>query len=32
VNQFKEAGKAVILHPNESKSGNLIEPYAKARG
>ena len=32
VNQFKEAGRAVILHPNESKSGNLIEPYAKARG
>jgi len=32
VNQFKEAGKAVILHPNDLKSGNLIEPYAKARG
>jgi branched-chain amino acid transport system substrate-binding protein len=32
VNQFKQAGKAVILHPNELKSGSLIEPYAKARG
>ena len=32
VNQFKQAGKQVILHPNESKSGNLIEPYTKARG
>jgi branched-chain amino acid transport system substrate-binding protein len=32
VDQFKQAGKAVILHPNESKSGNLIEPYTKARG
>ena len=32
VNQFKQPGKAVILHPNELKSGNLIEPYVKARG
>jgi branched-chain amino acid transport system substrate-binding protein len=32
VNQFKEAGKAVILHPSDLKSGNLVEPYAKARG
>ena len=32
INQFKQAGKQVILHPNESKSGNLIEPYTKARG
>jgi hypothetical protein len=32
VNQFKQAGKAVILHPDEVKSGNLIEPYVKARG
>ena len=31
VNQFKEAGRAVILHPNESKSGTLIEPYMSAR-
>ena len=31
VNQFKEAGRAVILHPNESKSGNLKEPYPSAR-
>ena len=32
VDQFKQAGRQVILHPNESKSGTLIEPYAKARG
>ena len=32
VNQFKEAGRAVILHPNDLKSGNLVEPYTKARG
>jgi branched-chain amino acid transport system substrate-binding protein len=32
VNQFKQPGKAVILHPNELKSGSLIEPYVKARG
>jgi branched-chain amino acid transport system substrate-binding protein len=32
VNQFKQAGRAVILHPNELASGKLIEPYAKARG
>ena len=32
VDQFKQAGKQVILHPNESKSGNLVEPYTKARG
>jgi branched-chain amino acid transport system substrate-binding protein len=32
VDQFKQAGKQVILHPNESKSGDLIEPYTKARG
>jgi len=32
VNQFKQAGKQVILHPNELKSGTLIEPYTKARG
>jgi len=32
VNQFKQPGKAVILHPNELQSGKLIEPYVKARG
>jgi branched-chain amino acid transport system substrate-binding protein len=32
VNQFKQPGKQAILHPNELKSGNLIEPYVKARG
>jgi branched-chain amino acid transport system substrate-binding protein len=32
VNQFRQAGKAVILYPRELKSGELIYPYAKARG
>jgi branched-chain amino acid transport system substrate-binding protein len=32
VNQFKEAGRAVILHPSDLKSGTLVEPYMKARG
>jgi branched-chain amino acid transport system substrate-binding protein len=32
INQFKQPGKQVILHPNELKSGKLIEPYVKARG
>ncbi len=32
VNQFKQAGRAVILHPSDLKSGNLIEPYTKAKG
>ncbi len=32
VNQFKQAGKQVILDPPELKSGNLIYPFAKARG
>jgi branched-chain amino acid transport system substrate-binding protein len=32
VNQFKQPGRQVILHPDESKSGTLIEPYTKARG
>jgi branched-chain amino acid transport system substrate-binding protein len=31
VEQFKKAGKAVILHPTELKSGTLVEPYSKAR-
>jgi branched-chain amino acid transport system substrate-binding protein len=32
LNQFREAGKAVILYPPELKSGELIYPLAKARG
>jgi branched-chain amino acid transport system substrate-binding protein len=32
VNQFKQPGRQVILHPDDSKSGTLIEPYTKARG
>jgi branched-chain amino acid transport system substrate-binding protein len=32
VDQFKQPGKQVILHPNDLKSGNLVEPYATARG
>jgi branched-chain amino acid transport system substrate-binding protein len=32
INQFRQAGKAVILSPREFKSGELIYPYAKARG
>lgn len=30
-NQFREAGKAVILSPQEFKSGDLIYPFARAR-
>jgi branched-chain amino acid transport system substrate-binding protein len=32
VNQFRQPGKAVIMYPREFKSGELIYPYAKARG
>ena len=32
INQFRQPGKAVILHPSELKSGEFIYPYAKARG
>ena len=32
INQFRQSGKAVILYPRELKSGELIYPYAKARG
>jgi branched-chain amino acid transport system substrate-binding protein len=31
-NQFRQPGKAVIMYPPEFKSGELIYPYAKARG
>lgn len=32
VAQFKQPGKQVILYPPELKSGELIQPFAKARG
>ena len=32
VNQFRQAGKAVIMYPRDFKSGELVYPYAKARG
>ena len=30
VDQFREAGKAVIIYPLELKSGKLIYPFSKA--
>jgi branched-chain amino acid transport system substrate-binding protein len=32
VNQFRKAGKAVITYPPAFKSGELIYPFARARG
>jgi branched-chain amino acid transport system substrate-binding protein len=32
LGQFREAGKQVILYPPDLKSGDLIYPFAKARG
>jgi branched-chain amino acid transport system substrate-binding protein len=32
INQFRQPGKVVIMYPPELKSGELIYPYAKARG
>ena len=32
INQFRQPGKAVIMYPPELKSGELVYPYAKARG
>jgi branched-chain amino acid transport system substrate-binding protein len=32
INQFRQPGKQVILYPPELKSGDLIQPFAKARG
>jgi len=32
INQFRQPGKAVIMYPPEFKSGELIYPYATARG
>jgi branched-chain amino acid transport system substrate-binding protein len=32
INQFRQAGKQVILYPPDLKSGTLIYPYATARG
>jgi branched-chain amino acid transport system substrate-binding protein len=31
-NQFRQVGKQVILYPPNLKSGELIHPFAKARG
>jgi branched-chain amino acid transport system substrate-binding protein len=31
INQFRQPGKAVILYPPELKSGEMIEPFAKAQ-
>jgi branched-chain amino acid transport system substrate-binding protein len=32
IAQFKQPGKQVILYPPELKSGEMIQPFAKARG
>jgi len=32
INQFRQAGKAIILYPPELQSGKLIYPFAKAQG
>lgn len=32
IEQFKRPGTQVILHPADLKSGNLVEPYLKAKG
>ncbi|HXM83352.1 MAG TPA: amino acid ABC transporter substrate-binding protein [Burkholderiales bacterium] len=32
VEQFRQAGKQVILHPPQFKSGDPVVPYEKARG
>ena len=32
MSQFRQPGKAVIVHPAELKSGDLVWPYATARG
>jgi len=31
MEQFKHAGKQVVVYPDEFKSGNLIYPYSAAR-
>jgi hypothetical protein len=31
VNQFRQAGTQVILHPPELQSGKLVYPYAEAK-
>jgi len=31
INQFRQAGKAIILYPPELQSGKLIYPFAKAQ-
>lgn len=30
LEQFKKAGRRVVLHPDEWKSGNLVYPYSRA--
>jgi branched-chain amino acid transport system substrate-binding protein len=32
VEQFRQIGKQVILHPPQFKSGDPVVPYEKARG
>jgi branched-chain amino acid transport system substrate-binding protein len=32
INQFRQPGKAVIMYPPELRSGELIYPFARARG
>ncbi len=32
IDQFRKAGRQIILHPPEYKSGDLIYPFAKAQG
>jgi branched-chain amino acid transport system substrate-binding protein len=32
ITQFRQPGRQVILYPPELKSGELIQPFAKARG
>ena len=32
LNQFRQAGRQVIVYPPELKSGELIHPFARARG
>jgi branched-chain amino acid transport system substrate-binding protein len=31
VEQFRQAGKQVVIWPDQFKSGNLIYPYSAAR-
>jgi hypothetical protein len=31
VEQFRQAGKQVVIYPNEYKTGDVIAPFEKAR-